>query len=46
MLLAAALASGTVIAVMGSPGWAVASFVIGKTLLDVRLSESERQRQA
>jgi hypothetical protein len=46
VLLAATLASGTVIAVMGSPVWAVASFVVGKILLDLRLTESERPRRA
>jgi hypothetical protein len=46
VLLAATLASGTVIAVMGSPVWAVASFVVGKTLLDLRPTVSERQGQA
>jgi len=42
MLLAAVLASGTVIAAMGSPSWAVASFVVGKTYLDLRLRAARR----
>jgi len=46
VLLAAAFASGIVIAAMGGPVWAVATFVIGKTLLDLRLSEAERKRHA
>jgi hypothetical protein len=44
VLLAATLASGTFIAVLGSPVWAVASFVVGKTVLDLRLTAAERQR--
>lgn len=43
MLLVTALASGAVIVVMGSPVWAVATFVIGKTLLDLRLGRSTRK---
>jgi hypothetical protein len=46
VLLAATLVSGTVIAMMGRPVWAVASFVVAKTLLDLRVTASERQRRA
>lgn len=42
MLMAAVLSSGAVIAVMGSPAWAVAGFVVGKTWLDLHLRSSRR----
>jgi len=45
ILLAAALASGSVVALMGSPVWAVASFVVGKILLELRLAQSQRRRR-
>jgi hypothetical protein len=43
MLLGATLASGVIMEAMGSPVWAAAGFVIGKTLLDLRISESRSQ---
>jgi hypothetical protein len=45
ILLAAALASGSVVALMGSPVWAVASFVVGKILLELRLAQPQRRRR-